>query len=152
MPHFQIRLLMVLGLLIGVLYGLHLLAQDYQSITAPKFLRMLFKRDLNSTTNYKATVRWGKILRYDPIQCARLFYCDLGAHLPDNELRRGFTYMLALDTKEEDKTAMEEFKTAYFHGRALRSNPELCREKYPTCPFKATLLFDLLHYLLHEKL
>ncbi|CAH2235740.1 uncharacterized protein LOC120627553 [Pararge aegeria] len=147
-----IKLLILLGLLIGVLYGLHILAQDYQAITAPKLLRLLFKRDLSTITNYKATVRWRKILQYDAIQCARLLYCDLGAHLPDNEFRRGFTYMLAVDTKKEDKAALEEFKTAYFHGRALHDNPELCSEEYPTCPFKAALLFDLLHYLLHRKL
>ncbi|XP_023947520.2 uncharacterized protein LOC112052606 isoform X2 [Bicyclus anynana] len=143
------RLLVLLGLFIGVLYGLHILAQDYQAITKPKVLRFLFKRDLKYATNYNATVRWRKILQYDTMQCARLLYCDLGAHLPDNELRRGFTYMLALATKEEDNAALEEFKSAYFHGRMLRDNPALCREKYPSCPFKAVLLFDLLHYLLH---
>lgn len=42
----------------------------------------------------KPTVRWKKILKYDPIQCARYLYCDVGARLADNELRRGLIYML----------------------------------------------------------
>ncbi|CAH0714250.1 unnamed protein product, partial [Brenthis ino] len=142
-----IRLILLLGLLIGVLYCLHILAQDYQAISAPKLLRFLFKRDINSTGS-KPTVRWKKILKYDPIQCARYLYCDLGARLPDNELRRGFIYMLTLGVKEEDKIAQEVFKTAYYEGKLYRS--EYCAKTYWMCPFKASMLLDLVRYLLQK--
>lgn len=38
-----------MGLMLGVLYSLHLLVKDYQALTGPKLLRLLFKRDANAT-------------------------------------------------------------------------------------------------------
>ncbi|XP_047530464.1 uncharacterized protein LOC125066438 [Vanessa atalanta] len=146
-----IKLLVLLSLLVGVLYCLHILAQDYQAITAPKLLRLLFKRDINSTNNYTPTVRWKRILKYDPLQCARYLYCDLGARSPDSDLRRGLIYMLALEVKEEDKIALTEFESAYSKGRSIRDNPEHCKKKYPICPFDAPLLLDLVNYIIKTK-
>nr|XP_026500904.1 uncharacterized protein LOC113404257 [Vanessa tameamea] len=146
-----IKLLVLLSLLVGVLYGLHILAQDYQAITAPKLLRLLFKRDINSTNNYTPTVRWKRILKYDPLQCARYLYCDLGARSADSDLRRGLIYMLALEVKEEDKIAQKEFESAYSKGRSIRNNPEHCKKKYSICPFDAPLLLDLVNYILKTK-
>ncbi|XP_050346897.1 uncharacterized protein LOC126771182 [Nymphalis io] len=143
-----IKLLTLLGLLVGVLYCLHILAQDYQAITAPKLLRLLFKRDINSKKIYTPTVRWSRILKYDPLQCARYLYCDLGARSPDSDLRRGLIYMLALEVKEEDKIALTEFESAYSRGKSRRDYPEHCKKKYTMCPFKANLLLDLVNYIL----
>ena len=42
----------------------------------------------------KPAVRWKRILLCDPIQCARYLYCELGAQPANNEVLRGFVYML----------------------------------------------------------
>ncbi|XP_072939162.1 uncharacterized protein [Epargyreus clarus] len=144
-----IKLIILLALLIGVLYGIHILVQDYQAITAPKLLRLLFKRDVSSHHQYKPHVRWRKVLQYDPIQCARLLYCDLGVEAPDSEVGRGFIFMLTLEPREEDKSSLDVFKKAYQFGRLYRKE-EHCRNKYPMCVFKAKLLIDLIQYLLQN--
>ncbi|XP_061382077.1 uncharacterized protein LOC116768731 [Danaus plexippus] len=143
-----IKLLLLLGLLIGVLYCLHILAKDYQAIFKPKFFR-LTKRNVNTFGENGPTVRWRKILLHDHIQCARYLYCNLGAHSPDNEMQRSFIYMLNLQTKEEDRSAAEEFKAAYLHGK-LHVNPKSCNEKYPMCPFQTNLLFELIRYVINK--
>ncbi|CAH0581166.1 unnamed protein product [Chrysodeixis includens] len=141
-----IKLIILLALLVGVLYSLHILVQDYQALSGSKFLRFLFKRDLSAQNVTKPAVRWKRILRCDPIQCARYFYCELGA-APNNEERRGFVYMLTLEPTEEESTAHAVFKEAYNYGLKF---PEKCKEKYHMCPFNASLLFDLIRYLLRH--
>ncbi|XP_053613029.1 uncharacterized protein LOC128676747 isoform X2 [Plodia interpunctella] len=145
------RLLILLGLLFGVLYSLHLLAKDYQALTAAsKILKFLFKRDVSSQ-NYtlKPNVRWRKILLYDATQCARFFYCSLGADTMDAELR-GFTFMLTLEPREEDKSALEIMKRAHEIGSA--SGEPACKYHYPICPVSKHMLFELVKYLVrHEK-
>ncbi|KAJ8730924.1 hypothetical protein PYW08_002337 [Mythimna loreyi] len=111
------RLIILLALLVGVLYSLHLLVKDYQALTtASKLLRALFKRDLSSQSYTKPAVRWKRILLYDPIQCARYFYCELGAQPNNDEVLRGFVYMLTLDPTEQDSAAHSVFKEAYDYG------------------------------------
>lgn len=44
-----------MGLMLGVLYSLHLLVKDYQALTGPKLLRLLFKRDANATNSMVRT-------------------------------------------------------------------------------------------------
>lgn len=44
-----------MGLLLGVLYSIHILVQDYQAVTAPKLLRLLFKRDTDFH-NYSVSI------------------------------------------------------------------------------------------------
>ncbi|XP_037298414.1 uncharacterized protein LOC115443061 [Manduca sexta] len=142
-----IKLIILLGLLLGVLYSIHLLVQDYQALTAAaKFLRFLYKRDVTSQTHVKPSVRWKRILFYDPIQCARYFYCELGARPPNNELVRGFIYMLTLEPKAEDESAHGVFKKAYNQGRNAGSIN--CSKDYHLCPFSASLLLQLTEYLL----
>ncbi|XP_060803940.1 uncharacterized protein LOC106132284 [Amyelois transitella] len=145
------RLIILLGLLFGVLYSLHILVKDFQSLTSGgKFLKFLFKRDVSSQShNLKYHVRWRKILLYDATQCARYFYCSLGSEPADNELR-GFTFMLTLEPREEDKTSLEIIKAAHEMGNI--SGQEACRHNYPYCPFKKHMLFELMKYLIsHEK-
>ncbi|XP_035434245.2 uncharacterized protein LOC118265465 isoform X1 [Spodoptera frugiperda] len=143
-----IKLIILLALLVGVLYSLHLLVQDYQALTAAsKLLRFLFKRDLSSQMYTKPAVRWKRILLCDPIQCARYFYCELGAQPVNNEVLRGFVYMLTLEPTEQDSYAHSVFKEAYDHGMMY---PDRCREKYPMCPFESSLLFQLIRYLVHH--
>ncbi|XP_021201412.3 uncharacterized protein LOC110384450 [Helicoverpa armigera] len=142
-----IKLIILLALLVGVLYSLHLLVQDYQALTAAsKLLRFLFKRDLSSQNTVKPAVRWKRILLCDPIQCARYFYCELGAQR-NNEVLQGFVYMLTLEPTENDSSAHAVFKEAYEHGLM---NPTKCKEKYSMCPFNASLLFELIRYLLRH--
>ncbi|XP_075974411.1 uncharacterized protein LOC142975453 isoform X2 [Anticarsia gemmatalis] len=142
------RLIILLALLVGVLYSLHLLVKDYQALTAAsKLIRMLFKRDVGSHNYTKPAVRWRRILLYDPIQCARYLYCELGAQPPNNEVRQGFIYMLTLEPDEENASAHGVFKEAYDHGRLY---PKQCRKKYPMCVFNEKLLFDLIYYLLRH--
>ncbi|KAJ8721632.1 hypothetical protein PYW07_002407 [Mythimna separata] len=143
------RLIILLALLVGVLYSLHLLVQDYQALTAAsKLLRFLFKRDLTSSQiNTKPAVRWKRILQCDPIQCARYLYCELGAQPASNEVLRGFVYMLTLDPSEQDSAAHTVFKEAYEHGLMY---PAKCKEKYALCPFNSSLLFELIRYLLRH--
>ncbi|XP_028034263.1 uncharacterized protein LOC114246085 [Bombyx mandarina] len=112
------RLIILLVLLVGVLYSLHLLVQDYQALTAaPKLLRFLFKRDLRSSQHLRGSVRWRRILQHDPIQCARYLYCDLGARPPNNSVGRGFVYMLTLKPHDEDLQSLEYFQMAYHRGQ-----------------------------------
>ncbi|XP_026315625.1 uncharacterized protein LOC113226988 isoform X2 [Hyposmocoma kahamanoa] len=140
-----IKLIILLALLIGVLYCIHLLVKDYQALQAPKLLRMLFKRDVNLQKT-RPNVRWRKILQHDTIQCTRLLFCDLGVRPPDTEVRRGFVFMLTLNPHEEDSSSQTEFQKAYRFGKLGEEN---CRREYPMCPFKASLLFELVQYLLH---
>lgn len=49
------RLIILMGLMLGVLYSLHLLVKDYQALTGPKLLRLLFKRDANATNSMVRT-------------------------------------------------------------------------------------------------
>ncbi|XP_013175176.1 PREDICTED: uncharacterized protein LOC106123413 [Papilio xuthus] len=113
------KLIILLGLLLGVLYCIHILVQDYQAVTASKLLRFLFKRD--TSPNYtKPSVRWRKILMYDKIQCTRFLYCALGAAAeagPDGELPTGLILMLSLEPRGEDKDSLEVFQNAYEFGR-----------------------------------
>ncbi|XP_059049614.1 uncharacterized protein LOC131844691 [Achroia grisella] len=141
------KLLILLGLLLGVLYSLHLLVKDYQALTAGKFLwKLLFKRDVSSQNSYQYhTVRWKKILGYDAIQCARYFYCDLGAKA-DNEIQKGFVQMLNLRPLEEDKSSLQVFQQAYELGRT--SGVESCHKEYPVCPFDGKALYYIIRYLL----
>ncbi|XP_049868143.1 uncharacterized protein LOC126368291 [Pectinophora gossypiella] len=143
-----IRLIILLALLVGVLYCLHLLVKDYQALTAGRILRFLFKRDVNSQNYSKPNVRWKKILQFDPIQCARLLYCDIGARPAENQVRRGFAFMLTLEPREEDKSAQEEFIRAYNFGHRL--GIEQCKNHYYMCPFNPSLLFQLVQYLLRN--
>ncbi|XP_052754714.1 uncharacterized protein LOC128201524 isoform X2 [Galleria mellonella] len=141
------RLIILLGLLLGVLYSLHILVKDFQSITSGKLLmKFLFKRDVSSqSSNRYHTVRWKKILLHDTIQCARYLYCDLGANT-DNEIRRGFALMLTLEPLEEDKSSLQVFQQAYELGRT--SGVKSCRNEYPVCPFDGRFLFQVIAYLL----
>ncbi|CAF4848969.1 unnamed protein product [Pieris macdunnoughi] len=144
-----VKLIILLGLLIGVLYCIHILVKDYQAITAAKVFRLIFKRDLTSPSSYKAHVRWGKILQYDTIQCTRYLFCDLGASEIKTHLREDFIYMLALEAREEDVTALEVFKNAYNYGKSSRKEiNDPCRAKYSACPFKVNLLYEFIQYLL----
>ncbi|CAB3223829.1 unnamed protein product [Arctia plantaginis] len=145
------RLIILLALLVGVLYSLHLLVKDYQALSAgSRLLRMLFKRDTSSQIYTKPAVRWKRILRYDPIQCGRYFYCELGAQPANNEVRQGFIYMLKLKPSEENKSAHSIFQEAYETGKIY---PKDCRMKYPMCIFDESFLFDMVKYLLrHPKL
>ncbi|XP_063822994.1 uncharacterized protein LOC135072898 [Ostrinia nubilalis] len=150
-----VRLLILLALLVGVLYCLHLLVKDYQALTAPRLLRMLFKRDTNSMnesiSDWSPHVRWRMILHHDPIQCARYLYCELGATSNKHtELQHGFVYMLTLNPKEVDRTSRDVFIQAYNYG-VKHQNPGHCRNEYPYCPFDYSLLFQLIDYLLHQK-
>ncbi|XP_063384418.1 uncharacterized protein LOC134670535 [Cydia fagiglandana] len=143
-----IKLIVLLGLLLGVLYCIHLLVQDYQALSAPRMLfRFLFKRDVNAQNYTKPHVRWRRILLHDPIQCARYLYCDLGARPSDTEPRKGFVVMLTLDPHAEDKLSHEVFAKAYESGK-LNSDAEYCKKKYYMCPFDAGFLFEIIQYLL----
>ncbi|XP_075974412.1 uncharacterized protein LOC142975453 isoform X3 [Anticarsia gemmatalis] len=106
-----------------------------------------FKVARNRCNQMKPAVRWRRILLYDPIQCARYLYCELGAQPPNNEVRQGFIYMLTLEPDEENASAHGVFKEAYDHGRLY---PKQCRKKYPMCVFNEKLLFDLIYYLLRH--
>ncbi|XP_037870452.1 uncharacterized protein LOC105841682 [Bombyx mori] len=144
------RLIILLVLLVGVLYSLHLLVQDYQALTAaPKLLRFLFKRDLRSSQHLRGSVRWRRILQHDPIQCARYLYCDLGARPPNNSVGRGFVYMLTLKPHDEDLQSLEYFQMAYHRGQL--GGIFGCKEYYPMCPFDAQLLFRLIQYLIDKQ-
>ncbi|KAL0831122.1 hypothetical protein ABMA28_001992 [Loxostege sticticalis] len=150
-----VRLLILLALLVGVLYCLHLLVKDYQALTAPRLLRMLFKRDTNSMNEsisaWTPHVRWRMILHHDPIQCARYLYCELGAtNIKHTDLQRGFVYMLSLEPKELDRTSRDVFLQAYNYG-ATYKNGGYCRNEFPYCPFDYTLLFQLIEYLINQK-
>ncbi|XP_013142429.1 PREDICTED: uncharacterized protein LOC106106398 [Papilio polytes] len=145
------KLIILLGLSLGVLYCIHILVQDYQAVTASKLLRFLFKRDISSHNYTRPSVRWRKILMYDRIQCARFLYCTLGAATaaagPDGEIRRGLILMLSLDPRDEDKDSLEVFETAYEFGR--KAHDEInCRKMFPMCPFKSSFLLDIIKYLL----
>lgn len=143
------KLIILLALLAGVLYGLHILAKDFQAITsASKFFRGLFKRDLNAQNNTIPRVRWKNILLHDPIQCARKFYCEL-ANQPASAMHRGFAYMLKLEPFEEDMAAFQAFNEAYNYGR-LSPEETSCKKGYPLCPFNAPLLFQIMNYLLRK--
>ncbi|CAG4972171.1 unnamed protein product [Parnassius apollo] len=144
------KLIILLGLLLGVLYCIHILVQDYQAVTAPKLLRILFKRDISSHQHNRSNVRWRKILMYDRIQCIRFLYCELGTRPLDEEIRRGFVLMLSLEPREEDSSSLVIFKQAYEYGQHSHSGINYCRKKYPMCPFQSSLLIDLIKYLLRH--
>ncbi|XP_045495159.1 uncharacterized protein LOC123693931 [Colias croceus] len=143
-----VKLIILLGLLIGVLYCIHILVKDYQAITAARVFRFLFKRDLNSV-KHKVNVRWGRILHYDTIQCTRYIFCDLGARPPNNQLREDFIQMLTLEPKEEDVAALDVFKNAYHYGKQAGGikDSDQCRAKHPMCPFKIEFLYQVIQYL-----
>ncbi|XP_014359419.2 uncharacterized protein LOC106711576 [Papilio machaon] len=144
------KLIILLGLLLGVLYCIHILVQDYQAVTASKILRFLFKRDTSSHNYTRPSVRWRKILMYDGIQCTRFLYCALGTATEarsDGEVRRGLILMLSLEPRGEDKDSLEVFESAYEFGRNAHDE-RICRKMFPMCPFKSSLLLDLIKYLL----
>ncbi|CAK1549468.1 unnamed protein product [Leptosia nina] len=144
-----VKLIIVLGLLIGVLYCIHILVKDYQAISAAKVFRLLFKRDLSSPNPYKAHVRWGAILQYDRIQCTRYIFCDLGLRDIKTPLRAGFADMLTLQPRNEDVDALEVFKTAYNYGRSFGTTDEdPCRTEYSMCPFRIAFLHEVIQYLM----
>ncbi|KAG7306160.1 hypothetical protein JYU34_008755 [Plutella xylostella] len=149
-----IKLIILLALLVGVLYCIHLLVKDYQAVTAPRLLRLLFKRDLSSSQKHKPYVRWKKILHHDAIQCARFVYCSLGYEPLHSEVQGGFVYMLTLPPREEDKSSMEAFQGAYDIGEAGKRSQDdtACRRNYPRCPFTSTTLFDIIEYLLKHQI
>ncbi|XP_073948875.1 uncharacterized protein [Choristoneura fumiferana] len=137
-----------MGLMLGVLYSLHLLVKDYQALTAPRLLRLLFKRDANATSYTKPHVRWRRILHHDPIKCAQYLYCDLGARPAGDKLRDGFVFMLMLEPHDEDKSSHEVFLQAYKSGTGtLDKDPEYCKKKYYMCPFDTAFLFQVIQYL-----
>ncbi|XP_038215068.1 uncharacterized protein LOC119834691 isoform X2 [Zerene cesonia] len=142
------RLIILLGLLIGVLYCIHILVKDYQAISAARVFRLIFKRDLNSV-RHKINVRWGRILHYDTIQCTRYIFCDLGMRPPNSQLREDFIQMLTLEPKEEDVAALDIFKNAYHDGKLAgeTKKADRCRTKYPMCPFKIEFLYEVIQYL-----
>ncbi|KAI5643440.1 hypothetical protein NE865_04616 [Phthorimaea operculella] len=142
------RLIILLALLVGVLYCLHLLVRDYQSLSAGRLFSFLSKRDIHAQQRSKPTVRWKKILQYDPLHCARSLYCDIGARPVDSEIRRGFTIMLTLEPREEDMSAQEEFIRAYNYGHQYGTDQ--CRRQYLLCPFKPALLFEVVQFLLRN--
>ncbi|RVE52642.1 hypothetical protein evm_002761 [Chilo suppressalis] len=143
-----IRLIILLALLVGVLYCLHLLVKDYQALTAPRLLRFLFKRDVNSFNNtVRPGVRWKMILMHDPIQCARYLFCDLGSRSSHTDVQKGFIYMLTLEPRQQDILSHEVFLKAYNYGTTLKEE-RYCKTEYPLCPFDSKLLFELIEYLL----
>ncbi|CAH2076137.1 unnamed protein product, partial [Iphiclides podalirius] len=160
------KLIILLGLLLGVLYCIHILVQDYQAVTAPRLLRLLFKRDINTHNYSRPSVRWRKILMYDRIQCTRFLYCTLGAQKPDEEIRRGLILMLRvpcpkglklivlklpiMEPNTEDRTSLKIFKEAYKLGQHFNEEAT-CRVEYPMCPFNSHLLIDLIRYLLRHQ-
>ncbi|XP_050674369.1 uncharacterized protein LOC126971898 [Leptidea sinapis] len=143
-----VKLIILLGLLIGLLYCVHILVKDYQAITAAKVFRLLFKRDLNSQKNNRANVRWRKILQYDKIQCIQMLFCDLGQSLPDTQLKREFIEMLRLEPRAEDLPALTIFQLAYNEGMASVLKEQGCRQKYTLCPFEISFLYNVINYLL----
>ncbi|XP_041988174.1 uncharacterized protein LOC121739705 [Aricia agestis] len=142
-----VKLILLLGALAAVLYSVHILVKDYQALTASKVLKLLFKRETDGRDKPMPRVRWGQMLRYDPVQCARYLYCALGSQPGDNGLRRGLISMLDLAPAEADREAYETFKSAFILGRAKQAL-DVCTKEYHLCPFNFNVLLHIVQYLL----
>ncbi|XP_055710909.1 uncharacterized protein LOC129806380 [Phlebotomus papatasi] len=148
--------LILLGiLLLGSLYCLHLLAQDYQKIRRPvqmaakaaakslglDFLTGRKRRSVEESEHGQPPgIQWDTVLRHDPLLCSVSLVCQLAAgaaEIPDFYEIRNFILSNANDS------APEKVKKARNLGRNANSVKE-CFQKFNFCKLSAKTMLRII--------
>ncbi|XP_055684773.1 uncharacterized protein LOC129790944 [Lutzomyia longipalpis] len=150
--------LILLGiLLLGSLYCLHLLAQDYQKIRRPAQmatkavakalgLDFLTGRRRRSTDEQheqpEASIQWDTLLRHDPLLCAPSLVCQLAAGATV-DFHEGVSIKNFILTNANE-SAPEKVKKARELGHRADSVKE-CFKKFNFCPYSAKTMLRIIH-------
>ncbi|XP_059617654.1 uncharacterized protein LOC132262399 [Phlebotomus argentipes] len=146
------RLILLGILLLGSLYCLHLLAQDYQKIrrpvqTAAKVAAKALGLDFLAGRRRRAVdeppaIDWETLLRHDPLLCASSLVCQLaaGAAVDFDEGVAIKNFILA----NANDSAPEKVKKARDLGRRASGAKE-CFQKFNFCPYSAKTMLRIVH-------
>ncbi|GAB0098355.1 uncharacterized protein DMENIID0001_140760 [Sergentomyia squamirostris] len=149
--------LLLLGIvLLGSLYCLHLLAQDYQKIRRPvqtaakaaakslglEFLTGRKRRSVTDEPDQPPAIQWDALLRVDPLLCASSLVCQLaaGAAIDFTEGLPIKNFILA----NANDSAPEKVRKARELGQRADSVKE-CFQKYNFCPYSAKTMLRIIH-------